>query len=124
MFIFYFCGLFLVLISLIPNSSQSVHPKLNEFNPKRSQKIGTKLLIVCSPQEGTKPFHFEWHKNGHLLKGSELNHKIETNQDESWFTISNLKQTDSANYSCSVRNQFGTDSQFTVFTVKGLFNIR
>ena len=116
---FIWCWSF-ILICLIPDSLQNILPKLDEFQPKRSQKVGTKLLIVCSPQEGSKPFQFEWRKNGLVVKDTDPGYKIDSNEDESLFTISKLESKDSANYSCLVRNQFGKDIQSTVLTVKGL----
>lgn len=109
-----------LIICFVPNSLGSFPPKLNEFNPKRSQKIETKFSILCSPQEGSKPLQFEWRKNGYVLKDTDLNHKIDNSEDESLFTIFKLVPNDSANYSCLVRNQFGSDSQSTVLIVKGL----
>jgi len=82
--------------------------------------VDTKLKILCQPQEGSRPFRFEWHKNGRLL--SEATHRIETSDDDSLFVIDKLTTTDSANYSCSVRNDFGADTQFTILTVKGLLS--
>ena len=112
-----------LIICFVPNSLGSFPPKLNEFNPKRSQKIETKFSILCSPQEGSKPLQFEWRKNGLVLKDTDPGFKIDSTEDESLFTISKLESKDSANYSCLVRNQFGKDIQSTVLTVKGLPNL-
>lgn len=96
--------------------------KLEEFKPKRSQNVGSKFTIFCSPQEGVKPFHFEWHKNGHLLQSSSVNpsYRVETSEDGSMLIIEKLIPLDSGNYSCSVKNKHGSDTQFTMLTVKGL----
>ena len=95
-------------------------PKLEEFKHRRTQNIGTKFTMFCSPQEGIRPFHYEWFKNGQILPKSSSNHRIEMSEDNSLFIVHQLTPNDSANFSCSVRNQFGSDSQYTLLTVKGL----
>ena len=110
----------ILIFGFIPNSLQNILPKLDEFPPKRSQKIETKFSLFCSPQEGSKPFQFEWRKNGLVLKDTDPGFKIDSTEDESLFTIFKLERKDSANYSCQVRNKFGKDIQSTVLTVKGL----
>ena len=113
----------IIIFSFIPKSLQNISPKLEEFNPKRSQKVETKFSLHCSPQEGSKPFQFEWRKNGLVLKDTDPGFKIDSNGDESLFTIFKLDPKDSANYSCMVRNKFGQDSQSTALIVKGLPNL-
>jgi len=96
-------------------------PKIEEFNHNRSQNHGTKFKISCSLQEGARPLHFTWHKNGELLQATSAStYRIETTDDDSLLIVDKLSLSDSANYSCSVRNHFGTDTQFTILVVKGL----
>lgn len=97
----------------------SLVPKLDKFYP-RDQNVGSTFKIFCSPQEGSKPFQFEWRKNGQLLSSSGVTYKIEHSIDDSLFVINQLQTLDSGNYSCTVRNQYGSDTQTTVLTVKGL----
>ena len=108
------------------SSSSSSSPKLEEFKPKRFQNIGNKFVLVCIPLEGLKPFHFEWYKNGILIQqqassSNAATYRItETPEGESLLVIEKLSSSDSANYSCSVSNHFGTDSQLTQLIVRGL----
>lgn len=107
----------LVSISLV---SANFSPKLDNLNLQRSQNIGSVFKIFCAPQEGTKPFRFEWHKNGvHLPLTSSL-YRIETSEDDSLFVIDKVSESDSGNYSCLAANNVGTDRQFTTLLVKGL----
>ena len=70
---------------------------------------------------GSKPVFFQWIKNGITLTNNpESNYKIVTNDDNSQFSIKSLIRSDSGNYSCIARNEFGTDIQSTLLTVKGL----
>ena len=96
----------------------NVSPKLDEFKQRRFQKVRTKLKLVCVTQEGSKPFRFEWFRDGLSLHKDQF--KIDDYDEESHFTIPKLTLSDSANYSCLVSNQFGTDKQWTLLSVQGL----
>lgn len=93
-------------------------PKLGEFKPALSQKLGSKLKILCSPQEGDRPFRFEWRKDGHRFLSSD-HQRVETSEDDSLLIIDYLKLSDSGNYSCKVENSAGSDLQWTQLLLKG-----
>lgn len=114
----YFCSF--VILSVISDSTQHVSPKLDEFRSKRFQKLGTKFSLLCSPQEGSKPFRFEWRKDNILLKSIQVKYKIDTEDDDSQFNIFTLDIEDTGNYSCTVKNEHGSDSQYTFLIVQGL----
>ena len=98
----------------------NIAPKLAEGKPKIFQDRETKFNIFCSIQKGTKPFQFEWRKNTKVLKGSNANIRIQDFEDNSLLIINQLSSNDSARYTCTVRNHFGSDSQSTELSVKGL----
>ena len=115
----WFIFVFVLLICEIANADKP--PKLEEFNSKRSQELDTKLSILCSVQQGTKPFNFAWHRNGQILSTSNSRYRIETNIDNSLLTIPNLSILDSSsNFSCTVRNHVGQDTKSTILIVKGM----
>ena len=103
-------------------SASNLAPKLSELIPQRSQDAGTRLKIFCAVQKGQKPFEFEWYKNDQLISTKYHNHKyqIDSDDDTSHLAITNLDLNDSANYSCTVRNDHGSDLQTTILIVKGL----
>ena len=115
-----FLMIFWVLFNLIPCIVSQSFPKLGSFPLKQSQNSNSKFKLLCILQEGSKPARFEWHKDGRVLLESNSNYRIETEEDESEFTILKLNSNDSGNYSCSVWNDFGTNIQSTVLTVQGL----
>lgn len=70
---------------------------------------------------GSEPLFFQWIKNGNILNNDlQSNYKISASEDHSQFLIKNVHRSDSGNYSCIVRNAFGTDIQSTQLNIKGL----
>lgn len=95
-------------------------PKLVNYAAKISQNVGTKVKLSCFIQQGTKPFSFEWLKDNQVLFSDASKYRIETDEEGSDLIISNLDHFDSAEYLCTVRNEFGSDTQSTKLIVKGL----
>jgi hypothetical protein len=90
---------------------------LNQIN----QTEGSLFQLLCSAQEGSVPLFFQWSKDGQTIKPNpDLNYKIDNFDRYSTFTISKIDRKDAGNYSCFVRNAFGTDSQYSLLTVKGM----
>ena len=113
--------LFLLFITTTHISASNLAPKLDEFKPRRSQNIGTTMKILCSLQEGSRPFHFEWFKNElKLPQPSYTSYQIQISEDDSLLIIEKLSPSDSGKYSCQVKNDFGIDTQRTELLVKGL----
>ncbi len=85
---------------------------------------GSFFRLFCQSSAGTKPLFFQWIRNGQTLTNSpESEYKIENNEDYSHFTIKSVDRNDSGNYSCVVRNAFGTDIQSALLVVKGLIQL-
>jgi hypothetical protein len=98
-------------------------PKLLALSQQNTVSEGFSFRLLCSIQTGSKPLFFQWSKNGQILSNSpQTNYKIENSEDQSIFKILNVIRTDSGNYSCTVRNAFGSDSQSAMLLVKGLNN--
>jgi hypothetical protein len=96
-------------------------PKLLALSQQNTVSEGVLFRFYCSILLGTKPLFFQWTKNGQITSNSpQTNYKIENSEDQSIFKIMNVIRADSGNYSCTVRNAFGTDSQSAIFIVKGL----
>lgn len=68
---------------------------------------------------GSRPFQFQWFKNGQLLTANDSDYKIVELEDETQLIIDKVDGNDSGNYSCTVRNSFGFDRQTTLLIVKG-----
>ena len=91
----------------------------------KNQSEGTYFSISCTVESGSEPLFFEWSINGEKVKPSpDFNYKIEFDERTSRFKIKKLNRKDSANYGCVVSNQFGSDSQNILLTVKGMIRIQ
>ncbi len=86
-----------------------------------NQTEGTKSQIFCAVQSGSPPLFFQWYKNDRILvSNSESNFRIDTSTEYSNLLFSKVHRSDSGNYSCLVRNAFGSDSQSVRLSVKGI----
>lgn len=96
-------------------------PKIVDLKSEHQILVGNRLKIFCNVEQGSKPFTFEWHKDGkQVVHSREAHVSVETSSDTSVLTIERVDISDGGNYSCSVRNQLGSDGQSTRLTVKGL----
>jgi hypothetical protein len=96
-------------------------PKLGPYVSHKNQTEGSYFQLFCTVQEGSLPFFFEWSKNGQSLKANpDVNYKIDNFDRFSTLTIAKIDRKDTGNYTCIVRNVFGTDSQNVLLTVKGM----
>lgn len=93
-----------------------------KFQKQFSLHQNMTFLLQCNLISGTKPVFFEWHRNGLKLPHSEQ-YRIDHYESYSTLTLNNVQLNAIGNYSCSVKNSFGTDSIFTYLLVKGLEKI-
>ncbi|CAG2109696.1 unnamed protein product, partial [Medioppia subpectinata] len=97
-------------INSIENHNYSYMPKLGSIVSHKSLSIG---------KAGSSPVFFEWSRNGQTIKSSpEVNYKIESSKKFSTLTIDEITRSDSANYTCLVKNSLGTDSQSMLLSIK------
>jgi hypothetical protein len=96
---------------------------LGPYLSHKNQSEGTHFQLLCTVEEGSLPLYFEWSKNGQSLKAKQdVNYEIDNFKKFSTFSISKIDRRDAGNYTCFVRNAFGTDSQNVLLTVKGMIN--
>jgi hypothetical protein len=96
---------------------------LGPYLSHKNQSEGTHFQLLCTVEEGSLPLFFEWSKNGQSLKAKQdVNYEIDNSKKFSTFSISKIDRRDAGNYTCVVRNAFGTDSQNVLLTVKGMIS--
>ncbi|OTF83949.1 cell adhesion molecule-like protein, partial [Euroglyphus maynei] len=113
----------IIFANLISISQQNivVKPVLNSLNPFQTQIRGSRFLLNCVAILGDSPFSFRWVKNGHEIPDDNNNDdhiRIRKDNHMSTLLIENLSSNDSGNYTCSVNNQVGFDSQSSYLNVQ------
>ena len=89
----------------------------------KNQTIGSIFQVFCTVEEGSFPVFFEWFRNSKTLNSSpEVNYRIENSRISSTLTIEKIARSDQGNYTCVVKNPFGSDAQ-NVVLIKGMFCI-
>ena len=95
--------------------------KLGPVLTHQKVEVNSSLQIFCGVQKGVQPFFFEWFKNNQAIKrlpGAKW--EIETSKQFSTLNIQRIDKDDAGNYSCLVKNIYGSDSINVMLTVKGM----
>lgn len=80
---------------------------------------GERGSAICTIRSGERPVEFQWKKDGQeVLESSYL--KIQSVPDSSILVIESVTSKSSGNYTCIVKNAYGTDQFTAVLTVTGL----
>ena len=76
--------------------------------------------VFSSVNKGSEPLFFELSRNGQIIKSSpNVNYKIDSFKRFSTLSIESIDRRDAANYTCLVKNAFGSDSQSVLLSIKG-----
>ncbi|XP_054724340.1 cell adhesion molecule Dscam2-like [Uloborus diversus] len=99
-------------------SSTSLHepPVVADFMFPSSLKEGERASAVCTIKSGDRPLEFQWLKDGTVIRESE-HFKIQSVMDSSFLVIEAVSSQSSGNYTCIVKNTYGTDRFTAVLTV-------
>ena len=72
-------------------------------------------------RQGDQPLFFEWFKNNQTLRASNgAKFEIENTKRASTLFIERIVKEDAGNYSCLVKNIYGSDTINVMLTVKGM----
>jgi Immunoglobulin I-set domain len=78
--------------------------------------------VTCSVKEGSLPLFFTWHKDNQVI--ADTNIKILSMSERiSTLIIEKVSANDSGNYTCNVRNAFGSDEHTISLIIKGIDEI-
>ena len=118
--------LFIILIQSCLTQANDVSqtelvPKLGQVFNNAKRNVNASLQVICGVEQGAQPLFFEWFKNSQIIKsGLGLKWKIETSNKFSTLIIDRIDKEDAGNYSCLVKNIYGSDSIHVLLTVKGI----
>lgn len=79
---------------------------------------GSSFTSLCSSLTGSQPLKFEWFKNEVPVQDERF--KVLSLDIMSTLSIAKVDTSDADNYTCIVRNAFGSDSVSTVLNIKGI----
>ncbi|UYV62102.1 hypothetical protein LAZ67_1007793 [Cordylochernes scorpioides] len=89
-------------------------PKIRPLFFRTNIMVGEKESTACTTISGSKPFKFEWKKDGGVLKRG-----VETEKEYSMIMIDPVGLESMGNYSCTVSNKYGSDVVTAKLTVRG-----
>ncbi|GBL76511.1 Hemicentin-2 [Araneus ventricosus] len=79
-------------------------------------KEGERGSAICTIKSGDRPFEFQWMKDGESVSESS-NVKIQSVLDSSFLVIEAVTSESSGNYTCIVKNSYGSDRFVAALTV-------
>ncbi|KAG8170511.1 hypothetical protein JTE90_000334, partial [Oedothorax gibbosus] len=83
-------------------------PDVASFNFPTGLKEGQRGSAMCTIKSGERPFEFQWLKNGEEIITSS-NVKIQNVLDTSFLVIEAVSSESNGNYTCIVKNLYGSD---------------
>ncbi|GIY86363.1 hemicentin-2 [Caerostris extrusa] len=93
-------------------------PVVAAFNFPSALKEGERGSAICTIRSGDTPLEFQWLKDGQDVNEIE-GIKIQSVMDSSFLVISSVTSKSSGNYTCIVKNSFGSDRYTSVLAVTG-----
>ncbi|CAL1281298.1 unnamed protein product, partial [Larinioides sclopetarius] len=97
-----------VLASLVGVIQTGESPVVAAFTFPSALKEGERASATCTIRSGDTPLEFQWLKNGQ--DATELDGiKIQSVMDTSVLVIASVTSKSSGNYTCIVKNSFGSD---------------
>ncbi|RWS20660.1 hemicentin-1-like protein, partial [Leptotrombidium deliense] len=111
-----FCIFNFILIPL--NVTANVAPLIAPVSSNRLFDEGTDNSILCGLEKGSQPVNFEWLKNGYPLSKSTTNIHVTDSMIGSLLHFKNIGTENEGNYTCVVRNNFGSDKISIMINVK------
>lgn len=96
----------------------SESPRIQPFNLATHFRTGDKVTILCAIKSGSPPFHFSWLKNSHTLNKEEAAEVIQL-KEFSNLILPPLTLASRGNYTCHVKNNYGSDSHTEHLNVVG-----
>ncbi|PRD30310.1 UNVERIFIED_CONTAM: Dscam2 [Trichonephila clavipes] len=91
-------------------------PTVAAFNFQSALKEGERGSATCTIRSGDTPLEFQWLKDGQDVNNIE-GIKTQSILDSSFLVISSVTSKSSGNYTCIVRNAFGSDRYTSVLAV-------
>lgn len=92
-------------------------PKIARFDFGADISAGSRVTTTCSIVSGTPPFEIQWLKDGRPVSSSGTV-LFDSGRESSVVVFKPVSVEDVANYTCLVKNAYGTDSFTARLVVK------
>lgn len=103
------CSLRICVLIMLTIGSSASAPKIVTVKPLDDVELGQRVNMVCSLKEGTPPISFSWRKDGALIEQNSELRVLHTDEYQETLQITKVSPTHTGNYTCSVKNAFGSD---------------
>ncbi|GFU20638.1 down syndrome cell adhesion molecule-like protein 1 [Nephila pilipes] len=101
---------------VMPLSDANESPAVAPFYFPPGLKEGERGSATCTIKSGDKPFEFQWMKDGEIVRETS-NIRIQSVLDTSLLIIEAVTSESSGNYTCIVKNSYGSDRFNAALTV-------
>ncbi|KAK8780167.1 hypothetical protein V5799_018495 [Amblyomma americanum] len=95
-------------------------PRIQPLAFPPSVTLGEKVSVTCVAALGRKPFHFVWKQDGKVLVNGEGKYSRSVVDNVVMMTIERVAAEDVGNYTCTVTNDFGSDTATAALIVEEL----
>ncbi|XP_049514067.1 titin-like [Dermacentor silvarum] len=85
-------------------------PRMQPFAFPPNVNAGEEVSVTCVAALGRKPFRFDWEHDGRVLANGARKHSRVVVDNIVTMTIERVTAEDVGNYTCTVTNEFGSDS--------------
>lgn len=90
-------------------------------------EVGEKIIVICLVRKGAQPIEINWYigfedKLASTIEGVSTHHSREMKALDLIIERADLKYA--GNYTCTARNQFGSDSYSSSLIINGSFVIK
>ncbi|GIY09037.1 titin [Caerostris extrusa] len=93
-------------------------PVIEKFQFKENVKEGDFVSVLCIVNAGTQPITFTWYKNGEEFVAFSKDVTIENSPISSVLALNSVTSKSNGNYTCTAKNNFGSDHHSTTLKVK------
>lgn len=94
-------------------------PRIQPLAFPSNVNLGERVTVTCVAAVGRKPFDFVWMHDGKTLANSKRKYSRVVVDNIVTMTIEQVTAQDVGNYTCAVRNDFGSDIATAALIVEG-----
>ena len=110
---------YLAMLCIALPSYSAVPPTIRPFNFPSDLSLGSRTRLTCEAAKGDLPLSFQWQYQGRDLNKISDIKVLSMDSFSSTISIPMVKAKHGGNYTCSVKNTFGSAHYSAVLIVNG-----